>query len=362
MSEAELRARIAELEAELSAYREADRIPYRAVVEDMSELIVRWKPDGTRLFVNDAYCRLFGAERAELLGTPFWPLIIDEDRANVRARLGALSPESPVTIGRHRSIGAHGIVWTEWVDRAIFDAHGTLFELQSVGRDITERVKLEEQAYRVARGDAAARASAAIAHDLKNMLLVISGLMSAMAKDASFASHLSTVAEAVAAANGLLTQLSNVSHGVIVEPQPLDLGERISLLRPLLREITPQTIRLEEHLDPRPCRIIGDPTQIDQVLLNLVRNAGEAMPNGGVLRIETSLVDSRALLRVVDDGPGISQAILPRLFDAGITTKPHGQGLGLATVKAIVESHQGTIRVDSGETGTSFELSFPRAA
>jgi PAS domain S-box-containing protein len=360
MSDAGLRARIAELEAELSALR---TVPYRAVVEDMSELIVRWKPDGTRLFVNDAYCRLFGAKREELIGTTFWPLITEADRAEVRARIEALREDSPVTRGRHRSLAPGGtVVWTEWVDRAIFDEHGEIVELQSVGRDITDRVNLEEQAHRVARGDAAARASAAIAHDLRNMLLVIGGFTSLLAKEARDPSHVEALSTAVRSANRLLTQLSNVSHGVVVEPQALDLGERVSQLRPLLREITPRAVRLEERLHPGPCRIVGDPTQIDQILVNLVRNAGEAMPSGGRLCIETEVAEARALLRVVDDGPGISEAIIDRVFDAGITTKASGQGLGLATVKAIVESHRGTILVSSSGGGTSFEMAFPASA
>src|SRR5687768_11729349 len=139
--EDDLRRRLADVEAELRALRTFDGAPYRAIVEDMSELIVRWLPDGTRLFVNDAYCRLFGLPREQLVGTSFWPLVKPEDQERVRRRLAMLTPEHPVIVGRHRALAAdHRDLWMEWVDRAIFDTDGVVVELQSVGRDITERV------------------------------------------------------------------------------------------------------------------------------------------------------------------------------------------------------------------------------
>jgi len=377
MAEEELRRRIAELEAEVSRLGKVANLPYRAVVDDMSELVVRWKPDGTRLFVNNAYCRLFGARLDEIIGTSFWPLITDEDRAEVQTRIAALRAEHPVTTGRHRAVGPGGsIIWMEWVDRAVFDDDGRLLELQSVGRDITERATLEEQARRVAQGDAAARASASIAHDLRNVLLVIGGVTSLIAEAPEDRSLVDVMKDAIQKANRLLTQLTNVGHGVVVQARPLDLRERVSQLRGLLREVTGRTVRLEESHHTGPCRIVADPTQIDQVLLNLARNAAEAMPSGGTLRIHTSIamaavvpegrrppgVERCVLLRIEDDGPGIDPEILPRVFDAGVTTKPERQGLGLATVKAIVESRSGTVSVTSTNGGTSFEIVFPLAS
>jgi PAS domain S-box-containing protein len=376
MTEAELRARVSALEAEVACLRAAESLPYRAVVEDMSELVVRWRPDGTRLFVNDAYCRLFDAKREELIGTSFWPLITDDDRLEVRARIACLSPERPVSSGRHRAHGTGGnVIWMEWVDRAIYDERGDIIELQSVGRDVTDRVHFEDQARRIARGDAAARASSAIAHDLRNVLQIIHGLTTLMALESANSANVDTLDEALSAGKRLLSQLSNVSHGVVIEPRPIDLGERVTSLKGLLNEVARRSVRLEERLHPGPCRIVGDPTQIDQILLNLVRNAVDAMPNGGHVLIETrvarvsELLESHrppgasacSVLRVVDDGPGISEAILPRVFDARVTTKAQGQGLGLATVKAIVDSHRGTIRLASTSKGTTFELAFPAA-
>jgi PAS domain S-box-containing protein len=374
-NESDLARRVAELEAEVARRRDAEGVPYRAVVEDMSELVVRWKPDGTRLFVNDAYCRLFGATRAQVIGTSFWPLITEEDRARVQERIATLSRERPVSMGRHRAVAPDGgLIWMEWVDRAVYGAEGALLELQSVGRDITERVRFEEQARRIAQGDAAARATAAIAHDLGGILQIIEGVVAMMELEPQDPTGIDGLKRATAAANRLLERLRSLSHGLVIAPHPLDLSERVDELKALLMEVAHSRVRLQYDLRPG-CRIVGDSTQIDQVLLNLVRNSVEALVDGGVVVIETAARpacelperqrprkgEHCALLRVEDNGPGISEAVLSRVFDAHITTKPNGQGLGLATVKAIVEGHDGTIHLSSSPRGTLFELAFPRA-
>jgi PAS domain S-box-containing protein len=366
--------RIKELEAEVSRLQGLAAIPYRAVIDDMSELIVRWKPDGTRLFVNNAYCRLFGASREELIGTTFWPLINEEDRQAVQARIAGLTVDSPVTTGNHRAIGPDGqVIWMEWVDRAIFDDRQQLVELQSVGRDITKRVQLEEDARRVARGDAAARATAAIAHDLRNVLQVMSGVTAVLERGQIESQDISDLHGAMRAARDLLTRLDDVSHGRVMQPVDVDLSDRVEKLSGLLSAMVGARIKIERRIHEEPCRIKGDPTQIDQILLNLVRNSWDAMPQGGNIVIETEVatrprlatarwpadVGRFAVLRVSDDGAGISAEILPRVFDARITTKPNGQGLGLATVKAIVDGHDGVVTVESSPAGTTFELAFP---
>ncbi|HVO74509.1 MAG TPA: PAS domain S-box protein [Ignavibacteriaceae bacterium] len=119
---------------------------FRAIVEDQSEMIVRWKPDGTRTFVNKAYWRTFGKSYEELVGTSFWPLVAEPYRARELERIHSLTPDSPYSTAVHESILPNGKTqWQEWSDRAFFDEHGSLIELQSVGRDITERVILHQK-------------------------------------------------------------------------------------------------------------------------------------------------------------------------------------------------------------------------
>ncbi len=133
----------ARLEAE-KALRSSE-LRYRRVVEDQSDFIVRWLPNGSRLFVNDAYCRYFETSRERLLGTSLFPLIAKEDRTAFRQRISRLSPENPSSTDQHRVLRPDGrVAWHEWTDRAIFGDSGQIVELQSVGRDVTDQRSAEE--------------------------------------------------------------------------------------------------------------------------------------------------------------------------------------------------------------------------
>jgi PAS domain S-box-containing protein len=126
------------------ALRESER-QYRNVVEDQTELICRFRPDGTHVFANPAYCRYFGRACSELIGKKFRPEIPREDRAALRQHFASLDRDHPIAAIDHRIVMPDGTIrWQRWVDRAIFDEHGALAEYQTVGRDITDVKRAEE--------------------------------------------------------------------------------------------------------------------------------------------------------------------------------------------------------------------------
>jgi PAS domain S-box-containing protein len=127
------------------ALRESE-VRYRAVIEDQTEFITRFLPDGTHVFVNEAYCRYFGKTPGEIIGTRFIPRVPDEDKEKVLQHFRKLTRDNPVMTMEHRIIMPDGQVrWQQWSDRAIFDEQGNLAEYQSVGRDITDRKIAEDE-------------------------------------------------------------------------------------------------------------------------------------------------------------------------------------------------------------------------
>ena len=117
---------------------------YRNVVETQTEFICRFRPDGTHVFVNEAYCRYFGKDCSELIGKKFRPKILPDDEVHVRKHFASLTRDHPVLPIEHRIVIPDGdIRWQQWVDRAIFDETGKVVEYQTIGRDITERKRAE---------------------------------------------------------------------------------------------------------------------------------------------------------------------------------------------------------------------------
>ena len=136
---------ITERAAMETALRQSE-LRYRRVVEDQTEMIVRCRPDGTRTFVNQAYCRYNNTTADQLIGTSFFPLIPEPDRERVRAKYASFTPENPVLTEQHWAIAPGGAMrWHEWTDRAFFDENGTLVEIQAVGRDLTEQHEAQQQ-------------------------------------------------------------------------------------------------------------------------------------------------------------------------------------------------------------------------
>ena len=144
-TEEELRQQIEEIAAAQQALQGSEK-RYRNIVEDQTEFISRFLPDGTHIFVNDAYCRYFSVAQEDIIGHRFRPVLHTDDRAAVAAFFASLTPEKPVGTIDQRIIMPDGTIrWQRWSDRALFDKNGNVVEYQSVGRDITENKQVEEQ-------------------------------------------------------------------------------------------------------------------------------------------------------------------------------------------------------------------------
>lgn len=273
--------------------------------------------------------------------------------------------------------------WIAGIGRTFYSEAGEPIRAVGVGLDITAQKHLEEQFRQAQKLEAIGGLAAGVAHDFNNLLTIVTGycelLAVRFADDAAAIQDLDEIRRAGTSATALTRQLLAFSRRQIVAPRAVDLNSILNdsykMARRLVEENVQIDLRLADHLVP----IHVDPGQIEQVLLNLVINARDAMPNGGVVTIETenAVVDeayarthlevhpgSYVLLSVSDTGSGMSSEVQSRLFEPFFTTKERGRGtgLGLATIYGIVKQSGGHIWVYSEPgIGTTFKIYWPVA-
>lgn len=248
-------------------------------------------------------------------------------------------------------------------------------------RDVTRRQAEEQELRQQQKMQAIGRISAGVAHDFNNLLTVILGHTEQIRSDESSSGSVresaQQIEEAAITASAVTRQLLTFSRKQSVRPQVLDLNAVIRTNEPLCRRLAGPQVQWSTRLDPGLMPLYADPGQLAQVLLNLVTNARDAMPEGGQLDVETSnlfveapranglLAQRYVVLTVRDNGAGMDASVAERLFEPFFTTKEAGQGtgLGLAIVYSIVTELGGSIEVQSrpGE-GSTFTVYLPNSA
>lgn len=347
---------------------------YRAIVQDQVDFIVRYRPDGVRTFVNDAYAEFFGGAPEDFVGTSFMNLIVPEHREPVREKIRRLvEREAEVLSEEHLSVRSDGEErWTHWIDRAIFDVEGNLVELQSVGRDVTEMHEAEQREREVERRLAQARKleaigtlAAGLAHDFNNTLTGILAFADGIRRGAEDAA---LVDECVRGIEDATEQAAELTRSLLElgrrSPRKLedcDLGRVVDSARRLLSGVLPREVAVRSHLEETPV-LRADSGQLIQALVNLGLNARDAIEGPGTIEIRAGVAADEVVLSVVDDGRGMADEVRERIFEPFFTTKGPGEGsgLGLAMVYACATAHGGSVEVESapGE-GATFRVRFP---
>ena len=314
----------------------------------------------------------------------FLHLVHPDDRsATESSLLGAMKGERNFAV-EFRAIWPDGSEhWLQVRAYALHDNAGTPIRLLGIAMDINERKLLEEQLRQAQKLEAVGQLAGGIAHDFNNVLTVILGFsdLALLAVPAANAAHadLVEIKKAGTRAAGLTRQLLAFSRKQILRPETLDVHELIGGMDAMLRLLTVENVELTIALGDDDAFINMDPTQVEQILVNLVVNSADAMPSGGRVRIETSnvVVGERGpdhdlqvapgdylLLSVADTGTGMTDEVRRHIFEPFYTTKAVGKGtgLGLATVHGIVKQSGGDIAVTSSPGhGTTFRIYLPRA-
>ncbi len=362
------------------ALRESER-RFRAVVEDQTELVCRFLPDGRLTFVNDAFCRFFGRDSEHLLGRSFLP-VTGDDQPPTAAFFAAADPRHPTRSREQHLVPPLGEPsWIQWTDRALFDGDGRLAEFQSVGRDITEQKKLERQLFQAQKMETLGQLAGGLAHDFNNLLTVITGCCGLLLLEEERAGmvpnpRILEIEKAAHRAASLTQQLLAVSRRHVAHPVVLDLNQVIWQTEEMLHRLLGERVEVSVSPEPALGRIKADRSQIEQILVNLVVNARDAMPEGGKLSIATAAVAAGephpgestqhrgpwAELAVTDTGVGMDADTQERIFEPFFSTKDvgRGTGLGLSIVYSLVKQSDGLILVESElGRGTRIRIHFP---
>ena len=354
---------------------------YRTLLENASDYIAVLSPDGIVREMNHRWVEVTGRPQAQLIGRhirEFAPTGKEDENARTYDEAVATSA-----------------VRTPPVEIATQDGSSVLIEFSStnvdvagerlvftIGRDITEQRLLEEQLRQSHKLEAVGQLAGGVAHDFNNVLTAILGFTDLMLSEPysedSWRADLLEIKKAGERAAGLTRQLLAFSRKQILQPKVLDINVIVGGMESMLKRLILEHVNLVVSLTPGVGLIMMDPTQLEQILVNLVVNAADAMPRGGKLTIETGevMLDEHyqqrhrsvppgdyVMLAVSDTGTGMDEATRRRIFEPFFTTKGVGKGtgLGLATAYGIVKQSGGYIWVYSEPgRGATFKIYLPR--
>jgi len=354
---------------------------YRDLVEHSQDLICTHDLDGRILSVNPWASKVLGYAPDELLGMNFRVVLAPQ----VRDSFGKYMDE----IKTHGTAQGLLLVQTRNGEQRIWEYKNSLRTdgvtnpvVRGMAQDITERRNLEQRLHQSQRIEAVGRLAGGIAHDFNNLLTVINGyselLLDQMKEESPLRKEVEEIKRAGDRAATLTRQLLAFSRQQVLQPKVLDLNEVVSHMDMMLRRLIGEDVEFRTVLGTDLRSVKADPGQIEQVVMNLVVNARDAMPGGGKLTIETSNVfldeeyshvhppvqpGPYVMLAISDTGVGMDEETASKIFEPFFTTKERGKGtgLGLSTVYGIVKQSGGFIWVYSEPgKGSTFKVYFPR--
>ncbi len=330
---------------------------YAAVVEQGHDGILVER-DGKVIFANGRVARMLAAERARLVGTPLDRILARSDEVSLtgeeEGRLLRLDGRSIDVAIRTSTIGLGG-------------ATATLFAVA----DITERKRIFGQLMRAQKMEGVGTLASGIAHDFNNLLGGILGYTSLirmrLGPDDTLRRYIDSIEKAADRASAVTRQLLGIVRDERVRVAPFDVARLLEEVTRLFRETLDPSITVQLECDPNLPAVLGDETQIHQVVLNICLNARDAMPDGGLLTLRAERTANAAggefvRIRVRDTGVGIDKETMAKIFDPFFTTKRAGQGTGLGLYMAyrVIERHGGLVDVTSTPGhGTTVEILLP---
>jgi PAS domain S-box-containing protein len=344
------------------------------------------RADGSACFpyVSERIREVFrvSPEAAREDASPVWAAVHPEDRprtaSSLRESAGSLASwqeEFRVQFADGAVRWLSGTAVPERAGEGVTEWHGLFTDVTDRRQAEAEHARLEEQLRHSQKMESIGQLAGGVAHDFNNLLTAVMAFVELtqeeLPRDTPVAEYLEGILAASARGAALTQQLLAFARKKLVKPEDASLNELLQRMAPMVRRLVGEHIHLELELEPEAGTVHIDVGSLEQVVLNLIVNARDAMPHGGRLTLETQALElasqpgrQYAVLSVTDTGSGMSREVRARLFEPFFTTKPQGKGtgLGLAMCQGIIEQAGGTISVNSelGQ-GSVFRLLLPRA-
>ncbi len=373
---------LADVSEKEKALRESEE-RFQDIVENTGDWIWETDKEGRYTYSSPVIKQIVGYEDKEMLGKHFYDFFHPDDRDELKkAAFKVFKHKESFKNLINRNVHKDGRVFIlETSGVPLLDDSGNLLGYRGVDRDITERKRLEEQLLQSQKIEAVGNLAGGIAHDFNNLLTIISGYsqltLDRLNKDDPMRKNIKKIIKAGEQSATLTRQLLAFSRKQVLESKVLDLNTVVTDVEKMLGRLIGEDIKMNTVLEPELEHAKIDKGQIEQVIMNLVVNARDAMPDGGKITIKTeNVVIDKELSKVIpealpgrfvrfsieDAGVGIDKAILDQIFEPFFTTKEVGvgTGLGLSVVYGIIKQHDGWINVYSEPGhGTIFKVYLP---
>ncbi|HUJ27234.1 MAG TPA: PAS domain S-box protein [Myxococcales bacterium] len=352
---------------------------YRELVEGVRDVVFALDGRGIITSLNPAFERITGLHSGDWVGKPFIDLLHPDDVGRAKRLLSDALRGNTAELLPLRIRTASGAYRFGEVHATPRMEDGRVVGFLGIGRDVTERVDLEERFRQSQKMEAIGNLAGGVAHDFNNLLSVVLSHAGMLRGEMPEREELKEIEQAGMRAAELTRQLLAFSRRQILRPRVVDLNQVIAGMESMLRRLIGEDVELHVVRSAQPAAVSVDPGQMEQVLMNLAVNARDAMPRGGAITIEVAeavLDEARVAslpglspgphvaLSVSDTGAGMDAATKARIFEPFFTTKEVGKGtgLGLSTVFGIVQQSAGAIAVESEKgKGARFTIWLPAA-
>ncbi len=360
-----------------------NRLRQQAALLDLApDAIIVCDLDFNITFWNNGAIKIYGWDQVEIIGENLnKTLFASIDETLIQPKLDVLSANGKWE-GEFRHFTKSGDqIRTDCHWRLIRDSQDTAHSYLFINTDVTEKKQLEEQIYRTQRMESILTLASGIAHDLNNVLapiLLATRILHMRLPDDDSRQLIDTLQRSAERGAELIKQVLTYARGASGDKNPVVIEPLISEIVGILADTMPRSVKFEIQCSNQHNLVLGDATQIYQVLMNLCVNAKDAMPEGGIISIITrdeklqdqfspflaeNVTGDFVVIEVSDTGLGIEPKIRDKIFEPFFTTKPLGQGtgLGLSTVQGIVKGHNGFVSVKSEmNQGTTFQIYLPK--